>query len=654
MLIHMSVLRYLFLLWLAISSSHSFAFAIKTPAKISSEQLLTSPISSAVWQPEIITLADWRKINAPLRDIEFSKFLIDIKSKKIYFFDAKVFPLHVDFVFDYLLKKPRDAKNLKQFNRNYSTRKPNFILGYLTHYPSQKEWVFSFWEGDTIEPHDIVFTAALLKKHFKIAPLKFRPDSSYQEHVAQHLPRWRVPILKNAQIYKAMNFQSFNEGVAVGVLRIVPPAKEIENLYVDQNDIVVLQQSYPDISPVKGIITTQFSTPLSHVNLRAHAWNIPNAVLKSVLKDFSSLDGKWVKLTVKQDGLILREASPDEVLNAKQAMIDRKVIHLPRANLDNVELASLSRLVVEHASSYGAKTTHLGQMMRAGLPIPEGFGIPFYYYLQHIKQHHLDIRIRQIIEDSRFKEHAWRKVALLGLQKEIHQAPIDAQAFAAIKKMWKTDLHGVPVFARSSTNSEDLVGFNGAGLYDSVPNIRDEVALEAGIKQVWASLWNERAVNEREHFGISHFEVYASVLIQRAINATASGVLLTTDIWSHQPSTFTINAKWGLGMKVVDGQKVAEQILYDSSNDGARVISRSDESTMLVFNPAGGIKEVAVPPLEVIMTDRRAKQLGMLGVLIQQVFEKYPIVDVEWVLEFDKNGKDRFWIVQARPYVGKN
>ena len=227
------------------------------------------------------------------------------------------------------------------------------------------------------------------------------------------------------------------------------------------------------------------------------------------------------------------------------------------------------------------------------------------------------------------------------------------------------------VFVRSSTNAEDLAGFNGAGLYDTVPNVKGDVALEAAIKKVWASLWNLRAVQERHAFGIDDHQVFAAVLIQKGVNATAAGVLVTQDIFTRQPDTYTINAKWGLGMRVVEGQKIPEQILYDRSNHGTRILSRSDEKTMLTFGPEGGIKEIALPPQKGILSEARARRLGdMVGLLLNRFPDKNSaeaqcqqkhskpaakrlcgeippqVLDIEWVLE-----GETFWIVQARPYV---
>jgi phosphoenolpyruvate synthase/pyruvate phosphate dikinase len=205
------------------------------------------------------------------------------------------------------------------------------------------------------------------------------------------------------------------------------------------------------------------------------------------------------------------------------------------------------------------------------------------------------------------------------------------------------------VFVRSSTNSEDLPGFNGAGLYDTQPNVVGKKALAQALKEDWASLWNLRAVDEREAFGIDHHQVYFGVLVQIGVNATAAGVLVTKNLWdTTDEHGFTINAKYGLGMRVVEGQKVPEQIIFDPTNDGTKIISRTDDPVMLVFDDHGGIKELPVPlGAGVILNEERAKKLCTMVQKFIPVFTHGHPLDVEWVLE----GED-VWIVQARPYVG--
>ena len=620
----------------------------------------STPTATRVWQPKVSSWAAWQQISDTQRDAEYSKFVIDLKTDKIYFFDPKVFNLHVDFVLDFLQKKPRTLSNVKAYNKNYSTKKPEFILGYLTHYPqleldksAQAVWTFSFWEGDTITAPQVQRTYRHLQKSFTLAALKFRPDSSAQERLIAPLKSLQVPSISNNQIYRASAYQAFNEGQALGKLVIVPPTAQLEDLVFASDDIVMLQTSYPDISPVAGVITTQFSTPLSHVNLRARAWGIPNSSIKHAQRDFQALQGKWVYYAVTEGGYTLRAASKTEISAHQTSQIQRAKIQMPAADLTSTALLPLAKMRANSAQQYGTKASNLGEIIHARAPInvPDGFGVPFSYYVNFMRQQGLDKKITVMLDDARFTQDAkWRKQALNDLRTAINNAPIDAKDFAPIRLRWQQQLGGKGVFVRSSTNAEDLKGFNGAGLYDTVANVTEPQALEAAIKQVWASLWNARAVDERIHFGIQHRQVYPAVLIQTAVNASAAGVLLTTDIWGHQPRTYTINAKWGLGMRVVEGQKMAEQILFDSGNDGTRVISRADEATMLVADPKGGIIEKPVPPGAAILTEKRAKKLSEAAQALLNIFKDTEVLDIEWVLE-NKNGRDIFWIVQARPYV---
>ena len=88
--------------------------------------------------------------------------------------------------------------------------------------------------------------------------------------------------------------------------------------------------------------------------------------------------------------------------------------------------------------------------------------------------------------------------------------------------------------------------------------------------------------------------------------------------------------------------------MYDTSNNGTRIISRSNETSMLVFDPKNGVREVPTPAGDTILTEARAKRLGETVDNIVPLFARDTPLDIEWVLEGEK-----IWIVQARPYVSK-
>jgi hypothetical protein len=604
------------------------------------------------WVRELGDRATFERYSRVVGGDRFGKFIIDVKTNDIYFIDVNLFKMHADFVLGVLLKQAWTEENVREYNRNYERDKPRFILGYLTDHGKVKKMTFSFWEGDKIDAAGVVRVKKKLDDSFYASKqLYFRPDSPAQEKVAAEVKRRGVRIIDNDAIYRESDFQAFNKGQAVGTLVVVPRGTPYESLVFDRNEIVILQEAYPDITPVAGIVSTVFSTPLAHVNLRATAWGIPNAGYVHAYRDYAGLDGKVVVLEVSDRGHTLRAATAEEV-RAFRERVDRiKNVPIPDADLTTGRFAMLTRIRATDVIRYGAKTANLGEIVTAGLPVvavPAGFGIPFRYYAEHMRRHQLDRKVEALLADGRFRtDAAWRKAELEKLQAAIRAAPIDPALLDALYKRVKLKLGGAGVFVRSSTNAEDLDGFNGAGLYDTVPNVRGKKALGEAVKHVWASVWNFRAVEERSLFGIDHRKVYGGVLVQVAVAATAAGVLVTDNLFNEEEhNSFTINAKWGLGIRVVEGTRIPEQIVFDTSNNGTKIISRSSDSTMLVFDDKGGVREVPVPPGSVILSEERAQRLAEAVKAFIPLFPPGRPLDVEWVLEGEK-----IWIVQARPYV---
>jgi hypothetical protein len=605
------------------------------------------------WLKAIPDAATWTAYSKTVGSDQFTKCIIDVKTNDIYFFDVNLFNIHADFVLGVLLKQAWTADNIREYNKNYERDKPKFILCYVTHHLKVKRWTFSFWEGDKISPGDVIRTRKRLAEAFFVKDLAFRPDSPMQHKVALEVARRGVKTITNDELYKSAEFQAFNKGRTVGKLRVVQPGTPYESLTFDRHDIVLLQESYPDITPVAGILATAFSTPLSHVNLRATAWRIPNAGDKKARDKYARLDGKLVYYEVTDTQLTLREATPAEIAELENVIARTRHVDLPQADITSPRLAMLTRMRARDVGRYGTKSANLGEIVTAnlsGVAIPSGFGVPFAYYVRHMTHNQLDRRALAVLADPRFKsDPAWRKQALEALRKAIVAAPIDPAVLDMIYKRVQLKLGGRGVFVRSSTNAEDLAGFNGAGLYDTVANVVGKKPLGEAIKTVWASLWNLRAVDEREAFGIDHRRVYSAVLIQVGVNATAAGVLVTKNLWdTTDEDGFTINAKWGLGMRVVEGQRVPEQIIFDPTNDGTKIISRADDPVMLTFDEHGGLKELAVPGGSgVILTEERAKRLCEQVQALAPLWPPDQPLDVEWVLE-----GEQFWIVQVRPYVG--
>ena len=580
---------------------------------------------------------------------EVGKFLVDARTGEVLFFDVNLYPLHLDFVKDQVWRSAEMTESrLQRYRSNYGPEKQDFILGYVTHHINSDRWDFSFWEGDAIRPRDIERVHGILEESFFVHDLAWRPDSGEQEALAARLSG--VPVVTNGELYRDAPYRALNEGEAVGMLRIVPPGRPTDALDVGRGDIVLLQTNYLDLPPVSGIISTSFTTPLSHVNLRANAWGIPNAGLKGAAETYGGLDGQLVALSVTPSGAELRLATDAERATYEASDAVEREVAVPRADLSVTALKSLHRLRVDDVVAYGAKSANLGHAAgRTRLRVPRGVAIPFAAYVAHLERHGLDTALEAVLADERFiQDRAWTRTALAGWRDRVRQAPVDPELLDGVMAE-VAELGGGGMFVRSSTNVEDLPGFNGAGLYDTVPNVVGREAIGRAIAQVWASLYNDVAVAERDAAGVDQREIYPGVLVQTGVNATAAGVLVTRNLYDRQDDhTVTINATRGLGIRVVEGERIPEQVLYDLRYPGGgRIISRSDDPTMLVFDPDGGVREVEVTPGEPVLTDSRTRSIALAGQTLERLFPEMGTLDIEWLYE-----DDTLWIVQVRPLVG--
>ena len=169
------------------------------------------------------------------------------------------------------------------------------------------------------------------------------------------------------------------------------------------------------------------------------------------------------------------------------------------------------------------------------------------------------------------------------------------------------------------------------------------------LKTVWASLWNFEAYEARERAGIDHSKVYMAVLIQEGINADSAGVMITADPYNPESKdAIYISAKRGLGIKVVEGKRIAEQILFRPRSNAVQVLTRSAEDSLLTFDENGGVKEVPISGARAVLTDDMARRLANAAQRIRRVFSNKD-QDIEWLYL-----SGQLYIVQARPFIAGN
>ena len=579
---------------------------------------------------------------------------------QLHFVNTPRFQLHDHFVRETGLF----AGSPQQFNRNYEVADRRLILGTLSWQPQIQAFVYEFWEGDRLTPELLAITANQLKAHF-FAPVRFKANALAHEQVAQAAG---MPVVTQAQLIGQQSYLPLNVGQAVGRLRIVADLARMRDL--QPSDIVVLRQVPLNLPPVAGVITEKPSTLLSHVNLLAKGWGIPNAYVKDASRTLAALDGQWVHVRVAAKDHAVRAASAPEREAAQRALAAKPgqspqtpaaPVATIAADLRSTQAKPLATLRASQRTQCGAKAANLGEVQAAriaGVQVPDGFCIPFGVYAKAMAQLDVPTRIARMQATPGFAQDAdVRRKALAQLRREIETLPLDAALapFAADwQARWSKQLKGAGVFVRSSSSSEDLANFSGAGLYTTVPNVRSAGALTQAVRQVWASVFNFEAWEARQAAGITHDRVHMAVLVQAAVDAEASGVMVTRSPLGNTPYTTYIAAKRGLGIRVVDGQRVAEQVLYSSWSKAVQVISQSAEDSALQLDPQGGVREVPLAATErTVLSDARVKRLAEVGRAIEKRFGGQP-QDIEWALGASTaSGQVQPVIVlQARPYVG--
>jgi len=598
--------------------------------------------------PSIKTQADFDRLsitydaNTPYA-LPHILFVIDRKDgNKIYYVNKKRYSFHKDFVNGTYLSLERGREF---FENNYLKPNRRFIMGTVAYQTPLHRWTFEFWEGDLIPADQIQLAYDIINKTF-FAPVAFKPNSLRQDEATKSLANMQRVL--QSDIAKEQEYQALNIAKGIGRIHIIP--KLDEHVEIGSNEILVLDEVPVQLPPVAGIIVSQPSTPLSHINLLAKGWGIPNAYIKNAKELLKPYDTWWVTFETLRENYTIKRANMDQLREYQRREAERLDVMKPRYNLDETRLLNLDQQRSRSSLAFGGKSANLGEVMNARLPgivVPNGFTIPFYYYDEFIKRNKLDDTIFGLLNDQKFvHDPAYRREKLVQLRQQIETADFDPHLRRMVLEKVAREYAGKGLFVRSSSNSEDLPNFSGAGLYTTVPNVRGEQQLIDAIRKVWASLWNFEAYEARERAGVDHSKIFMAVLLQEGINSESSGVMITADPFdTENKGVIYISAKRGLGIKVVEGQRIAEQIIFRPRTNAIQVLTRSAEDSLLTFDENGGVKEVPITGDRSVLTDEVIRRLVRAAEEIKRVFGGRE-QDIEWAYM-----KGQIYIVQSRPYI---
>jgi hypothetical protein len=453
----------------------------------------------------------------------------------------------------------------------------------------------------------------------------------------------RVPVLLEEDIFADISFLPLNPEEGYGFLRLMGIHER-----PNSRDIVLYEGLPNEMPRVGGIITTVPQTPLSHVNLRAIQDGVPNAYIAGAADDIeiAALIGKYVYFKVETDGgYQIREASSEEV---DAFYVDRRPTEaqVPKRDLTATEARRLSKIEFDDSDAFGVKTANLATLRTLGFDegvVPDGFGLPFYFYDEFMKHNGFYGNVTRMLADPEFQtDSEKREKALEDLRTEIEKGKVPTWMLNALSELQIGFPEGTSIRCRSSTNNEDLPGFSGAGLYDSFTHRPDERHLSKSIKQVYASMWNFRAFEEREFFRIDHLAAAMGVLLHPNFSdEEANGVAVSFDPFYQTEGHFYLNTQVGENLITnPDAQSIPEEILLDKVRDGPFTIVRLSNQV------EDGEQVLTIAHMESLRTMLQKVTSRFRNLYGKSVRDEFAI-DVE----FKITSEGLLSIKQARPWI---
>lgn len=404
------------------------------------------------------------------------------------------------------------------------------------------------------------------------ADLRYHPTSNALE-MAERLPQ-DVPIVSTEELYQGASYQGMNLGRTIGKIHLTSIA-ELGQTYVARTDIVVIDHVPNDLPAVAGLVTAEFQTPLSHVNLLSQNRGTPNMASLGATTDprFLELDGRWIELQVRADGFTVEPSSAAAAEEFWQTQRPAQS-QVPALDLSVDELMDAEQVDLSWVNRIGGKAANFGELTRIkpALPLPTGFVVPCAQYVRFMQSNGLFDVVESLLADPVLAEDAVaRRTALADLRTKMLNASVDPELLTAIEQRAAARFGAVPTRLRSSSNAEDLAEFNGAGLYESEtwdPS-NSKKSLPLALKRVWASLWGYAAFEERNWARVDHRQTAMGVLIHPAFPdeiEAANGVAITANPFDPPPNgqaAFCVNVQAGASSVVSpDAGVVPESFLY--------------------------------------------------------------------------------------------
>ncbi len=321
------------------------------------------------------------------------------------------------------------------------------------------------------------------------------------------------------------------------------------------------------------------------------------------------------------------------------------------------------QLKMRDVETVGGKNASLGEMIgslsRVGVNVPGGFATTASAYREFLAQGGLDEKIRKVLHELDVDDVVRLAETGASIRNWIMATPFPAAFDSAVREAYREMAAGreISVAVRSSATAEDLPEASFAGQQETFLNVRGEAAILHATHEVFASLFNDRAIAYRVHQGFDHSQVALSAGVQHMVRSDlgASGVMFTLDTDSGFREAVFVTSSYGLGETVVQGAVNPDEFyVYKTALRAARpaILRRNlgGKAIKMVYAPAGApdrVRTIDVPPndrLRFSISDQELTALSLQALIIEDHYQAP--MDIEWGID----GETReIFILQARP-----
>ncbi len=555
----------------------------------------------------------------------------------------------------------------------YFTNNKRFFAGGIQSYrlgaQSTLTYAVQFYPDDVIAEETLLEAIKVVKAAFipgaKLIFVATGPQQTFAR-IGPQAAALGVELKTIDQVLGDIKYLALHPGTAWGYLRLFPADVNL----LRPTDIPVFDDLPLDLSVVAGTITKAYQDVNSHVNLKAKERNTPNMVLRDASATHAQLApflDQPVKLTVTNEGFTIEATTPEMVAQKLAEKLSGPWVPLPIA--DDARLLSFDDLCpvmtagcFAWSPAYGGKSTGLGVLVgalgrvpAAGTPStltgydlsPRGMGVPVKFYRDFVNAPE-NAALKALIADLVAAEKtgalspADRNAKVAAVQDAFLKGKVPGTLVDDVKARLLATNPGVKDFKfRSSATSEDVANFNGAGLYDSFAvettkadnadfscKLETEVdgpvtklkvkpkSVQCGIKAVFGSLWNPRALVERSFARLDHATAGMGIAINPSYGDEQANLVLVTRVVGT-------DAVYGYTLSVQKGENLVTNPLPGTITE-FDVASFSDASRPPRFSTTRYAKPTLADPVmtTTLLTEARMTEIVEIAKKIEIAYCK--------------------------------